>query len=965
MDQENVLNTPEKILGADAQDEVVCETSETLEAENVQMLPPKKKSRFWRFVEKTEKGSLPLVLSFLLPFLTFFICLAIQGLYPFGDNQIINYDGWHQYYPFVLKLWDHLHEGTGLLYDWTMGMGTNFLSMLSYYGSSPLNLLIYFAPERDFRLLFQFFVILRIGLAGLFMGLFLKKTVKKAGYSIAFFSMGYALSGYMMGYFWNNMWLDTVALYPLLCLATVKLFREGKCGLYIFTLALSLFSNYYIGYMCCVFTVLVFFVLCVVDRVRFSDFLRKGMRFAVASLLGGAMSAVLLLPAFFGLLNTASTSGESSVYVSFYESVRDLIAPLISFHDPAVMDGLPNLATAALISLFAFAFLWAKKIPLREKLCGFFLLVILLVSMNFSVLNYFWHGMHFTNMIPYRFAFLFAFAVVVMAYNYYKKGMEDFDMIDAVGMFIFSGLTVFCAIGYYENFAVIASVVVFVIAIILAVLYAAKVLPRRVLSTVVCSVLLVETVASAWMGTKAVGVSSYSGYYDLQIGEEVKKMVALAEKNETDPNDFYRLETTEWRSLNDSCFYNYNGISQFASSANCRVSAFLQALGMPADPGSNRFVYVHGTPLADTALGIKYLIHKSGYLSDDGLTCISPANNQTTSALYENQSFSGLGFMIEEAGGDFSFNMDQAPYQRQNELFRAMTGLEGDLFTLIPTTQQTHLNLTAEDKGGWYEYQATPLPVGETSRMLTLTAEVPDSGTVYIYADVPKANYVQVNNIWHPVDEYPNFFSAGKFSANETFTLRAAVEGGAEEEFTSYALFYVCTIDEELWQEGLARLQDEKMKITTFEDTYVKATVSAKKDGYLYTSIPMEPAHSWQVLVDGEPVEISPFADAFVGIYLSEGEHVVEFSYSPLGYAKGKWISLVAILFWIALCIWEKRGHKLFPEKPIPIPDPPCPDEPSECGVKDAVDQGEEKTPTEGGEALDHPEADVHHPQGD
>jgi uncharacterized membrane protein YfhO len=231
MDQEQMQITADEL----------CEAS----AEQTSAEPCKKRerSRLWLFLEEKGKGNLPLLLSFLLPFFTFFICLAVQGLYPFGDNQIINYDGWHQYYPFILKLWDHFHDGTSLLYDWSMGMGTNFLSMLSYYGSSPLNLLVLLAPERDFRLLFQFFVILRVGLAGLFMGMFLKKTMKNAGFSVAFFAMGYALSGYMMGYFWNNMWLDTVALYPLLCLATLKLFREGKCSLYIFTLALSLFCN--------------------------------------------------------------------------------------------------------------------------------------------------------------------------------------------------------------------------------------------------------------------------------------------------------------------------------------------------------------------------------------------------------------------------------------------------------------------------------------------------------------------------------------------------------------------------------------------------------------------------------------------------------------------------------------------------------------------------------------------------
>ncbi len=939
MDQEKVPTTAEELDKTPAQ----------LHA--AEACPGQKRSRFWLFAEEKGKGNLPLVLSFLLPFLTFFICLAVQGLYPFGDNQIINYDGWHQYYPFILKLWDHFHDGTSLLYDWSMGMGTNFLSMLSYYGSSPLNLLVLLAPERDFRLLFQFFVILRVGLAGLTMGLFLKKTMKNAGFSVAFFAMGYALSGYMMGYFWNNMWLDTVALYPLLCLATLKLFREGKSSLYIFTLALSLFCNYYIGYMCCVFTVLVFFILCVVDRVRFIDFLKKGFRFALASIWGASISAVLLLPAFFGLMNTASTSGEVGLYVSFYESVRDLISPLISFHEPAVMDGLPNLATAAILSLFAFAYLWAKKIQLREKLCAFFLLIFLLFSMNFSVLNYFWHGMHFTNMIPYRFAFLFAFTVVVMAYRYYKIGMQDFDWIDAVGMFLFAGLSAFCAFGYYNTFAIVASVAVFAIGILFTVLYATKIVPRRVLAMAVCAVLVVETAASAWIGTKAVGTSSYSGYYDLQTGEEVRQLAELVEGREELSRDFYRLETTEWRSLNDSCFYDYNGISQFASSANCNVSAFMQALGMPADPGSNRFVYVHGTPLANTVLGIKYLISKNGALTDDGLTCLVPSGNQNTAALYENQGFAGLGFMIEEEGGAFSFDMSKTPEARQNALFRAMTGLEGDLLTVLPVAEEMHLNLTTEEVGlGYFEYNATPLPAGETSRVLNFSVRVPDSAMVYIYADVPKANYIQVNNAWHAIDEYPNFFSAGKFSANETFQLRAIVDEAESAEFQDRAVFYVCTLNQELWQEGLKRLQDEKMEITAFEDTYVKGTVNARKDGYLYTSIPMEPAHSWQVKLDGKPVEIKPFAGSFVGIYVPEGEHTVEFSYSPLGYAKGRWISLVAILLWACLVIWEKKGHKLFPEKPLPVP-PPA--------------EVQEEITTEGGEACDNPETDVHHPQGD
>lgn len=47
------------------------------------------------------------------------------------------------------------------------------------------------------------------------------------------------------------------------------------------------------------------------------------------------------------------------------------------------------------------------------------LLAFLVASFNVNVLDYVWHGMHFTNMIPHRFAYLFSFVLVVMAYRAY------------------------------------------------------------------------------------------------------------------------------------------------------------------------------------------------------------------------------------------------------------------------------------------------------------------------------------------------------------------------------------------------------------------------------------------------------------------------------------------------------------------------------------------------------------------
>ncbi len=910
------------------------------------------------------EGKIPLVLSFVLPLVIFLAVLLIQGVYPVGDGQIINYDGWHQYYPFVMKLWDHFHEGQSLLYDWSMGMGTNFLSMLSYYGASPFNLILLFVPVRDFRVLFMLFTVFRIALAGLFMAMFLRKVTPGSGWALPFFSLSYALCSYMLGYFWNNMWLDTVALLPLVMLGLVKLFREGKTSLYSMSLAVALFANYYIGWMICLFAILSFVCLCVLDAPRFSALWRKAIRFGVASLLAGALAAILLLPAFFGLLNTVSTTAAAPVYHSFYESVRDIVASFSSFRSATVIGdtvtelGLPNLVTSTPVLLLAFAFLWAKKIRFREKALGFGVLLFLLFSMNYSLLNYIWHGMHFTNMIPYRFAFLFSFTVVLMACRYFVTALMEFDWIDAVGMILFVALIAFCALGRFASWTILATVATAMITIVSCIFLSGKILSRKIVSGIIAFLIFAEISVSSFFGIQAVGMTSYQNYFLGEKGDEIRELIAMVEEKEKDSSDFYRMELTQWYSLNDSCFYDYNGISQFASSANVNVSTFLQALGEPADSGSNRFTYVYGTPLSDVLLGVKYLIEREGFLSDPELTCLAASDHERTAALYENNNFLGLGFMVEEAAGEFSFDMSQSPTERQNALFRAITGLEGDLFTQIQPVESRHEAVSVTSPGnGDYTYVAEEREEQERAK-LHFVYTLSEDSSVYIYASVPDATHVQVNNTWHDINDYANLFSAGYFLENESFHVRAFV-GEPIVGDSDNASFHVCTLNRELWEEGMARLADEKMQILSFDDTRVEGKVTALREGYLYTSIPMEYAHAWEVMVDGEAVPIDPFTGAFVGIYLSQGEHEIVFEYSPLGFEKGTVISAAALIVWIILFVWERK-RPLLAEKEIPVFE--------NIGEtqKDAVPEEdiiEKETSSE--EENDHTEIDEHYPQGD
>ena len=70
----------------------------------------------------------------------------------------------------------------------------------------------------------------------------------------------------MAAYSWNIMWLDCILLFPLIVYGLERLVREQKGMLYCVTLGLSILSNYYISIMTCLFLVLYFIALLILEE---------------------------------------------------------------------------------------------------------------------------------------------------------------------------------------------------------------------------------------------------------------------------------------------------------------------------------------------------------------------------------------------------------------------------------------------------------------------------------------------------------------------------------------------------------------------------------------------------------------------------------------------------------------------------------------------------------------------------
>lgn len=171
------------------------------------------------------------------------ICICIwmgRGVYPFGEQCILHMDMYHQYCPFFIEMADKLQNGGSLFYTWNLGLGSDFVALFAYYLASPLNLLLIFCPK-DFVIEFMTVItLLKIGACGWSFFYFLKEhfamehtgpNQERLCRGALVFACAYALSGFTAAYSWNIMWMDSVALTPLIFLGLERLVRQGKCAL--------------------------------------------------------------------------------------------------------------------------------------------------------------------------------------------------------------------------------------------------------------------------------------------------------------------------------------------------------------------------------------------------------------------------------------------------------------------------------------------------------------------------------------------------------------------------------------------------------------------------------------------------------------------------------------------------------------------------------------------------------------
>ena len=124
-------------------------------------------------------------LAFGIPVGLMLIVMAVSGSEPFGNGLSMLYsDMYHQYFPFWVEFGRTIRGGGGLLWNWAAGLGMDYLSLISYYLASPLNLISVIVPESLALEVYSLLMPIKLGLASLFFAIFLRNIFKKEDISL-------------------------------------------------------------------------------------------------------------------------------------------------------------------------------------------------------------------------------------------------------------------------------------------------------------------------------------------------------------------------------------------------------------------------------------------------------------------------------------------------------------------------------------------------------------------------------------------------------------------------------------------------------------------------------------------------------------------------------------------------------------------------------------------------------------
>lgn len=821
-----------------------------------------------------------LLITFFVSLLVVSIIYTLKHIAPFGNNSMLDVDFYHQYGPLLNELYDRVKAGENLLYSFNTGGGIPFYRNFLNYLSSPFNIIMFFFRKEDIVMSFSIIIGLKAVFASCTMAYYLKNTFKKNNFLICIFGLLYAFSGYFCAYYWNIMWLDGMVFLPLIMYGINKMIDDKKPLFYTIFLAIMLFANYFIGYMICIFSVFYFLgYFFYRGNFKIKNILTKFLMFTLFSFLAAGLVSFALLPLFYSLNSISATSDSFPVARTNF-GILDYSFNHITAVNRTVFASdtlpLPNVYCGVITICLIIIFFINNKINIKSKLIATIALLFFFLSFNINVVDFIWHAFHVPNDLPWRYSFIYVFVLITIAY-YSLINIKKLSRIKITIGFMLTFVFIMLASKWsFENLSDDRIIICLIILTCYYILYLISFInkfPKKLIAILMVCLVSFECI---W-------AINYNWNIDHDITTFMsdkapyKDLIKYAYEYD---NDLYRIEKTDYLTLNDGAWYDYKGISTFSSMAYEDVARFQRMMGMPGNNINSYYYKYCNSAVYNTMFNIKYLL--GDYLDDDYYEFI---NSNDYYNLNEYKYSSSMIYMVSSDIKKWELISENPFFNQQNfvSLSTKVTDVFKPMYVKNIDGGKIFEEVFLNNSNGEFSYE-----LDDVSNSITLSLDNPNEESIYLYINGSNISSFEVDDKYYGItsDEY-YVVNIGKKTSKIV-----DVKINFDTNDNGILKFYAYTINDANFKEFYNNIKPGLLITEKYSDSLIIGKITAKENQTAFTSIAYD--KGWNVYVDGKKVDTYKIADAYLGFDVPTGTHEIKLIFYPSRLIEGLIISGVS-----------------------------------------------------------------------
>ncbi len=790
------------------------------------------------------------------------VVALVVPLAPFGPNSLCTNDGYAQYMPFLSEFWSIFKENGSVLYSFHGALGSNFYLTIAYYLFSPFTFLVLLFNKSQIPAAANLIIILKNILVVMIMAWYLgSKDRRTRSFLNAACAICYGFSFYFLGYAVNFMWMDSIAMVPLMLYGLERIGTRRGRMVYLISLAWGILTNFYMGAIICIFLALYYVVMEM-------EFNRRGLRrfiwFVLCSLCAALIASFILVPVIQGML-LDNTSRMNPPEFEIFNDLKYFLSRLLPDAEVVRIThnrGTINLYMGTAVLFGSLLFISNNELPKRERIGLPFLCGVYLISTQVSTLNYIFHGFYMQRQVPNRYGFLIALLATIMLQQGFMHLQKD--KYWKMGILGFISALYFGLVPLWTDFDHMW-LGFLLAAVCLLYLLAALAHRRKILSWII---ILESTIGLVMLAPGS-------------LDDSFTQMRKYIEAANLVPG--YRSEIVCSEIVNAPLLYGLNGMSAFNSVINPDTASLLGKIGFAS--GENYYRFFGHTPLSSLFLGIRNII------ADETETLPEPF---VQSAQYEDLFIwsspyeTPLGICVQNK---------EALFNSVNK-FENLNGLYTDAFELLPISAtmsgDSEFEFTQTD-----QYVLRNIKTGDQN---TFRLDPFEGYYVYLYGNAGGTRKFTLTKNGEKIAENKyegNIVYLGTVFYSDVIEITFEAESDRDEQ-TVY--LQAASLNPATTAQAAQYFQEHGLKNQVVTNsTHIQGSYGATEPETMVFTIPYD--KGWSATINGQPAPLQNWNNAFLALDLPAGESAIELVYEPSGLKLGLILSGLGVLLAVILLL--------------------------------------------------------------